>query len=91
MRRILENYFKVLGSYKDEEKIIKEFPNSEEQQICRSLYYWINDGSHCFSDALEIDTQDTTTEIYQEVFRKIFEYSGHIAHYDMMMGISESD
>ena len=91
MRRILENYFKVLGSYKDEEKIIKEFPNSEEQQICRSLYYWINDGSHCFSDALEIDTQDTTTEIYQEVFRKIFEYSGHIAHYNMMMGISESD
>ena len=91
MRRILENYFKVLGSYKDEEKIIKEFPNSEEQQICRSLYYWINDGSHCFSDALEIDTQDTTTEIYQEVFKKIFEYSGHIAHYNMMMGISESD
>ena len=91
MRRILENYFKVLGSYKDEEKIIKEFPNSEEQQICRSLYYWINDGSHCFSDALEIDTQDTTTEIYQEVFKKIFEYSGHIAHYNMMMGISENN
>ena len=29
---------------------------------------------------------DTTVETYLKVFRAIFENSGHIAHYKMMMG-----
>ncbi|MFK8268628.1 AAA family ATPase [Capnocytophaga cynodegmi] len=86
MRRILENYFKVLGNYKNEEDIIQLFPNIQEQQICRSLYHWINDGSHCFSDALEIDDQNVTIDVYKKVFKAIFEYTEQEGHYKMMMG-----
>lgn len=89
MRRILENYFKVLGNYKNEEDVIKYFPTLEERQVCRSLYHWINDGSHCFSDALEIDDQNITIDVYKKVFKAIFEYTEQEGHYKMMMGIQE--
>src|SRR5690606_10165946 len=45
MRRIIENYFKLLGKYGDDD-LIKKFLTKEEQEICRSLISWINDGSH---------------------------------------------
>ncbi|MDP2515604.1 AAA family ATPase [Photobacterium damselae subsp. piscicida] len=40
MRRILENYFKILGRYSDND-IIEKFTNNEEKQMCKSLLYWI--------------------------------------------------
>lgn len=86
MRRILENYFKVLGNYKKDEDIIAYFPSMEEKQACRSLYYWINDGSHCFSDDLEIQDQNINIEVYKNVFRDIFKHTGQEGHYNMMMG-----
>ncbi|GIM59658.1 AAA family ATPase [Capnocytophaga canis] len=89
MRRILENYFKVLGNYKNEEDVISHFPLHEEKQACRSLYYWINDGSHCFSDDLEIQDQSISIEAYKNVFRDIFKHTGQEGHYNMMMGIQE--
>lgn len=89
MRRILENYFKILGKFSDDD-IIAKFDNPQEQQVCRSLLYWINDGSHCLPDDLFIQSHDETIDIYNAVFRKVFEYSKHIAHYNMMMGIEES-
>lgn len=88
MRRIIENYFKILGKYKDDE-LINKFPNYESQEICRSLLSWINDGSHCMPDDLYVESVDDSLERYQEVFKKIFEYTNHIEHYNMMMGIKE--
>ena len=89
MRRILENYFKILGKFGDG-NIESHFPNLQEQQVCRSLLYWINDGSHCLPDDLFIQSQDETVDIYLNVFRDVFKHSGHIAHYNMMMGIEEA-
>lgn len=86
MRRIIENYFKILGKYKDDE-LIEKFPNYESKQICRSLLSWINDGSHCMPDDLYVETLDDSIERYKEVFKKIFEYTGQIEHYNMMMGL----
>lgn len=88
MRRIIENYFKILGKYKDDE-LINKFPDYEGQEICRSLLSWINDGSHCMPDDLYVESVDDSLERYQEVFKKIFEYTNHIEHYNMMMGIKE--
>ncbi|TFZ63031.1 AAA family ATPase [Photobacterium damselae subsp. piscicida] len=90
MRRILENYFKILGRYSDND-IIEKFTNNEEKQMCKSLLYWINDGSHCIPDDLFIENQDQSMEGYLHIFKKVFEYSGHIAHYNMMMGISQNN
>lgn len=86
MRRILENYFGLFGNYNDE-NIIQKFENLEEQMICRSLYSWINDGSHCLNDDFELELPNQTIEIYKKVFEQIFNKMGHISHYNMMMGI----
>lgn len=88
MRRILENYFKILGKLSDEDLIAK-FEKSEEQQICLSLIHWINDGSHCIPDDLFIQAIDDQIEIYLRVFKNIFINSGHLSHYDMMMAGEE--
>jgi wobble nucleotide-excising tRNase len=89
MRRILENYFKILGKFSDED-IVSKFENAQEQQVCQSLLHWINDGSHCLPDDLYIQAQDDAIELYLDVFKKVFYFTKHIAHYNMMMGIEQS-
>lgn len=84
MRRIIENYFKILGKYGDDE-LINKFSNQQEQEICRSLICWINDGSHGIPDDLFIEHQENTIENYHRVFKNIFNETGHIEHYNMMM------
>lgn len=85
MRRILEYYFKILGGWRDEQ-IISQFSSVEEQDICRSLICWINDGSHTIAEDLYIESPDMIIEKYKTVFKEIFEKSNHMAHYNMMMG-----
>lgn len=85
MRRIIENYFKILGKYSDD-KLIKSFVTLEEKEICRSLLYWINDGSHSIYDDLEVGSQDKLVDNYKNVFKQIFIQTGHGSHYEMMMG-----
>lgn len=84
MRRIIENYFKILGKYTDD-SLIDKFENPQEKEICRSLISWINEGSHTIPDDLFVELQDTTTDNYLEVFQKIFEETKQIEHYNMMM------
>ena len=84
MRRIIENYFKILGKFGDDD-LIKKFANPQEQEICRSLICWINDGSHSLPDDLYIEAPFETIEKYFEVFKKIFQEMGHEDHYNMMM------
>lgn len=88
MRRILENYFKILGKLSDED-IVAKFDNHQEQQICLSLLHWINDGSHCIPDDLFIQTIDEQVEVYLNIFKHIFINSGHESHYEMMMAGEE--
>ncbi len=87
MRRIIENYFKLLGKYVDDD-IISKFSVKEEQEICRSLLSWVNDGSHSINDDLFIELQDRTIESYKNVFKEIFVNTNQEGHYNMMMGIN---
>ena len=84
MRRIIENYFKLLGKFGDDD-LIQKFPTREEQEICRSLISWINDGSHSINDDLFIELQDRTVEMYKKVFKDIFVLTNHEGHYNMMV------
>ncbi len=86
MRRILENYFKIMGNV-DNDEIINKF-QGKEKQVCGSLFSWINDGSHFVNDDLYVSCDESTIEIYLDVFKKIFKETDHISHYDMMMGAS---
>lgn len=89
MRRIIENYFGMLGNRKDD-YIVSQFDNMEEKTICRSLLAWINDGSHSIPDDLYIDSYTDAVPRYKEVFRQIFVKSNNEAHYNMMMGLADA-
>jgi len=86
LRRILENYFSILGSKRDD-VLINKFSNQEEREICRSLLSWANEGSHTLPDDLFIEAPDGTITKYLEVFKNIFNHTENIGHYNMMMGV----
>ena len=88
MRRIIENYFGMLGKEKDD-SLVNCFTEPEDKMIARSLIAWINDGSHSIPDDLYIDSYTDAVPKYKEVFKKMFYKSGHKAHYNMMMKISD--
>ena len=83
MRRIIEEYFRILGKYKDDD-LVQKFDSEEKKQICKSLFSWINDGSHGMPDDLYIEMSDAV-EKYLQVFKDIFEKTDNIGHYNMMM------
>ncbi len=87
LRRILENYFKILGNINNDD-IINKF-EGKEKQVCGSLLSWLNDGSHFILDDLYVSCGAEMVDTYLDIFRKIFEKSNHIAHYNMMMGKPE--
>jgi wobble nucleotide-excising tRNase len=84
LRRILENYFNILGGV-DPDKICAKFDGADKL-VCKSLLSWVNDGSHFASDDLFVSTDWATVERYLKVFRDVFEKQGHLSHYKMMMG-----
>lgn len=87
MRRILENFFSILGNKRDD-FLIGKFEIQEEREICRSLLSWINEGSHTLPDDLFIEAPEGTIVKYLKVFQDIFKHTENIGHYNMMMGIS---
>lgn len=84
LRRILESYFKILGGV-DPDSICGMF-EGKDKLLCKSLFSWVNAGSHHALDDLYVSSDDSAAEAYLRVFREIFEKSKHIAHYKMMMG-----
>lgn len=84
MRRIIENYFLVLGGISPSE-ILAKFENSEERIICKSLLSWVNDGSHSLPDDIFVEMPEDQLERNMKVFQEIFHKMGQEAHYEMMM------
>ena len=84
MRRIIENYFGILGKEIDD-TIVESFDSVEDKTICRSLISWINDGSHSIPDDFYIDSYTDSIDRYKRVFRELFVNMKHEEHYKMMM------
>lgn len=84
LRRIIEYYFKILGNV-DTDDIVGKF-EGKDQQLCASLFSWVNDGSHSAHDDLYVSVENSMVDRYLNVFRRIFEKTGHCGHYNMMMG-----
>jgi hypothetical protein len=57
----------------------------KDRQLFRSLFSWVNAGSHDVIEDLYASSDDFTIEHYQNVFKRVFEQTNHIGHYDMMM------
>lgn len=83
LRRILETYFRVLGGVEDP-VIVAKF-QGDDQALCRSLFSWVNAGSHSIFDDLDYSPTPATVEANLRVFRRIFEEQGQLGHYQMMM------
>ncbi|EHL6013585.1 AAA family ATPase [Escherichia coli] len=84
MRRILENYFKILGGFNVWK--LESYFDGDEKIAFNSLISWINDGSHHSNDDLYITLDPNSVSKNLTIFQKIFEYSDNSAHYKMMMG-----
>jgi hypothetical protein len=87
MRRILENYFKVLGGIEMNHLLVKF--SGDEMLVFRALVSWMNEGSHLVADDSYIAFDDAVADRYKAVFKQIFQVSGHIGHYNMMMNSGE--
>jgi len=83
LRRILENYFKILGGIEFDD--LCAMFDGKEKLICKSLCSWVHDGSHYAHDDLYVSIDNSMVDSYLKVFRAIFDKSGHSAHYKMMM------
>lgn len=77
---------KILGGI-DSDEICMMF-EGKEKLICKSLFSWVNAGSHHALDDLYVSIDDATVDTYLGIFRAIFKKSGHLAHYEMMLGES---
>ncbi|MCK9398147.1 MAG: AAA family ATPase [Methylobacter sp.] len=88
LRRILEYYFNIIGGL-DYERSIDEF-EGEEKIIFKSLFSWINDGSHFINDDLVVYAEPENIEKQLNVFKEIFKKLKHESHYNMMMGIENA-
>ena len=84
LRRILEHYFKILGNV-DPDTICANF-DGQERLICKSLFSWVNEGSHSAHDDPHFSPDESMVETYLDVFKNVFDRTGHMAHYKMMMG-----
>ncbi len=90
MRRIIENYFIVLGGMSPD-VILEKFDNHEERAICRSLLSWVNDGSHSLPDDLFVEMSDDQLDRNMKVFKDIFHKMDQDAHYEMMMQMKDKE
>ncbi|OUI97452.1 hypothetical protein HK15_02945 [Acetobacter orientalis] len=89
LRRIVENYLVVLGGWR-QDAIVGLF-TGRDAQVCASLFSWINDGSHSAHDDIYLAADDNAVQSYLRVFKQVFQKTGHIAHYRMMMRINDED
>lgn len=87
LRRIIENYFKTIGGVNDD-ALLAHF-SAAEQAACRSLFSWMNGGSHTIVDDLHFSPSGVSTAMNLEVFRRVFELTHHEGHYRMMMGTAD--
>jgi wobble nucleotide-excising tRNase len=87
LRRILENYFTILGG-KNKDDIISLF-DGQDKLLAASLLSWVNDGSHSIHDDISVSADDQMVEKYLRVFKEVFIKAEHEAHYNMMLGISD--
>lgn len=84
LRRILENYFKILGGI-DLDGLCTMF-TGRDMMICKSLCSWVHDGSHYVYDDFYVAIDDAIVDAHLNIFKAIFEKTGHMAHFKMMMG-----
>ena len=82
MRNILEEFFSFIHKRGKLKEVLEEL--SDQNNDFMALERYINRESH--SDLLNLaHFKEIPASKYREIFRRIFERSGHIEHYEIMM------
>lgn len=89
LRRILESYFRILGGGIWEDEMASRL-DPHERPILNSLFNWVNEGSHSIFEDVHYSPGKPSLERYLNVFRRVFEVTGHQGHYTMMLYGKES-
>ncbi|QRZ62529.1 AAA family ATPase [Rothia sp. ZJ932] len=84
MRRIIESFFSTLGGELNLYEIDSNM-SYEEKIVHNSLIAWSHSGSHTIMDNDSINLQSHNNEKWLRAFRIIFEKTGNISHYEVMM------
>lgn len=84
MRRILETYFRVMGGGIWDDDITPHLEQAE-QHVFQALFRWSNEGSHSILEEAFYTPTPITQDVYLNVFRRVFEVTNQIAHYEMMV------
>lgn len=86
LRRILENYFTVIGSYPDLDELM-ESSVGDDALAYKALLAWLHHGSHAFVDDFDYSPSNVSKDVYLRVFAEIFTKTNQAGHYEMMMAI----
>ncbi|WP_350269036.1 AAA family ATPase [Brevibacterium sp. CBA3109] len=84
LRRILESYFRIMGNGIWEEELVPLLTASE-RPVLRSLFTWVNEGSHSVFEDVHYSPGPASLQTYLDVFRRVFREARHEAHYNMML------
>lgn len=84
LRRILENYFRILGDgiWEDD---IAPLLSSAERPVLHALFSWVNEGSHGILEEIYHSPSTEEQDTYLQVFRRIFEETDQLPHYNLML------
>lgn len=90
LRRIIEYYFKILGALSNE-ALINNI-SGDQRLYARSLIMYLNSNSHGnFDETIDIIPDLNTVKQLLSTFRSMFEVTGNISHYNMMMGVVDDE
>ncbi|MDY4426373.1 MAG: AAA family ATPase [Helicobacter sp.] len=85
MRNILEYFLGFIQ--KDKIDTIKQIENEDKEKKFEAFCRYINRESHSFMGNI-LDTKEFDIDMFFEAFKKVFEYLGHLEHYEKMIGTS---
>lgn len=84
MRQILEHYFSFSGKSERLYTALNTLAENNREPRFHAFYRFINRHSHADSRNIRLH-EESSADMYIEMFRRVFEETGDIEHYNMMM------
>jgi wobble nucleotide-excising tRNase len=83
VRRIIEGYFKTVGSTQAHER--QHLLSVADERLMSMFTTWANSGSHTIIDDFAQSQHIGSAKQFLQLLRVFFENQGHIAHFNMMV------
>lgn len=84
MRQILEHYFSFSGKNERLYSVLNTLAENNREPRFNAFYRFINRNSHADSRNIRLQ-EEASAGVYIDMFKRVFEETGDIEHYNMMM------